>query len=119
MINATDSVNVANVQGTNNLGNPEQQKTGLISPFPPTPGFGIPIVFTTENGHRIILPPQNIGGEKISINRIGPDQYLVVTERPVYGSKPKYEIYTEEELVAKYGSNKRPQIPPPVLHTKA
>ena len=77
------------------------------------------IVFTTENGHRIILPPQNIGGDKISINRIGPDQYLVVTERPVYGSKPKYEIYTEEELVAKYGSNKKPQNSPPVLHTKA
>ena len=100
MINATDSVNVANVQGTNNLVNPEQQKTGLVIQFPPT-GLGLPGVFTTEHGHRILLPPQNIGGDKVTINRIGPNQYLVVTQKPVYNAKRKYEIYKEEELVAK------------------
>ena len=118
MINATDSINVANVQGTNNLVNPEQQKTGSIIQIPPT-GFGLPRVFTTEHGHRIVLPPQNIGGDKVTINRIGPNQYLVVTEKPVYNSKPKYEIYTEEELVTKYGAQKQPKGLPPVLHAEA
>ena len=117
MINTVESLNsgILVLQlDSQNTSVADQIKT-LCNPFIKAPST----IIKTEHGYTVIIPPQNIGGEKISINRIGPDQYLVVTERPVYGSKPKYEIYTEEELVAKYGSNKKPQNSPPVLHTKA
>ena len=110
MINATDSVNVANVQGTANIVNPEQ-KVSLIAPFAPI-GTGIPGTFRTEHGYYIRLPQQNIGGPKVTIQRIAPDQYLVVTKATVYNSKPQYELYSEAELVKKFNGQRVPVLGP-------
>lgn len=110
MINATDSVNVANVQGTSNIVKSED-KTSLVAPFAPI-GTGIPNTFRTEHGYYIRLPQQNIGGPKVTIQQIAPNQYLVVTKATVYNSKPQYELYSEAELVKKYGGQKLPILGP-------
>ena len=56
-------------------------------------------IIKTENGYTIILPPQNIGGPKVEIEKLGGGYYMVLKTPVYYGATTEKIIMSEKELV--------------------
>ena len=59
-----------------------------------------------SNGEVLLVPGQMIGATtKVKVLKDG--RFEVTTKGSVYGAQPETKIYTEEELIAKYGKNSK------------
>lgn len=74
----------------------------LCNPFIKAPST----IIKTENGYTVIIPPQNIGGPKIEVEKLGGGYYLVQKTPVYYGAKTEKIIMTEEEFVKTFNGVK-------------
>ena len=59
-------------------------------------------IVTTSTGMKLALPGRLIGATT-TVKVLKDGTYAVTSKPSVYGAEPKTTIYTEEELIAKYG----------------
>lgn len=59
-------------------------------------------VIKTESGYTVIIPPQNIGGTKVEVEKLGGGQYLVLKTPSYFGARTERIIMTEDELVKEF-----------------
>lgn len=99
MINPIESLNSGSVVLQNEQQNSisEQIKT-LSNPIIKATSK----IIKTENGYTIILPPQNIGGPKVEIEKLGGGYYMVSKTPVYYGAATEKIIMTEKELVKEF-----------------
>lgn len=99
MINPVESVNSGRVVfGNENQNELSERIETMLNPIiRPTSR-----TIKTESGYTIILPPQNIGGPKIEIEKLGGGYYMVLKTPVYYGAQTEKIIMTEKELVKEF-----------------
>ena len=96
MINSIESLNSGSIVLQNERQNTiSEQIQTLCNPILKAPSTTV----KTESGYTIILPPQNIGGTKVEIEKLGGGYYMVLKTPSYYGAKTEKVIMSEKELI--------------------
>ena len=104
MINTVESLNsgILVLQlDSQNTSVADQIKT-LCNPFIKAPST----IIKTEHGYTVIIPPQNIGGPQIEVEKLGNGYYLVQKTPPYYGAKTETILMSEKEFIREFNGFK-------------
>jgi hypothetical protein len=106
MINPVESVNSGRlVVGNENRNELSERVETMLNPIIRQTSRTI----KTESGYTIILPPQNIGGPKIEIEKLGGGYYMVLKTPVYYGAQTEKIIMTEKELIKEFNGFRHKQ----------